>query len=327
MTIFSSSDATHRALLDQGYITSPENSNLIFLAANLNRPIILEGPAGGGKTQLARSVAAAAGMELISLQCYSGISDKDAIGHYNHALQELYVSLMGKGEGDADWDEIKKIITSRDFFISGPFLTALESERRCVLLIDEIDKVDYPFEAMLLEILAIWQMSVPGLGVIKAKHPPFTVITSNAERPLGFALRRRGFFLEIGHPTPEAEATIVANKTPDLPAELHRFIAGFAQALRAYQMEKAPSISEMTDLAMALNLMGKKTVLPSDRDLLLPLLAKTIGDRKRLCMKECFENIVRKANERAGVMTLEEASAELRALTKQTSANETVQAA
>jgi MoxR-like ATPase len=327
MTIFSSPEATHRALLDVGYITSPENSNLVFLAANLGRPIILEGPAGGGKTQLARSVATAEEMELISLQCYSGISDKDAIGDYNRALQELYVSLEGKREGGANWEEIKKLITSREFFMSGPFLRALESDKRCVLLIDEIDKVGYPFEAMLLEMLSIWQMSVPGLGVVKAKHPPFTVITSNAERPLGFALRRRGMFLEIGHPAPEAEATIVANKTPDLPRELPRFIAGFAHALRAYQMEKAPSISEMTDLAMALHLMGKQAVLPCDRDLLLPLLAKTIGDRKRLCMKECFENIVRKANERAAEMTTQEAAEELLALRTNVGGSDTVRVA
>lgn len=296
MSIFESPDATHDALTSAGYLTTRANSTIIFMAARLNRPILLEGPAGGGKTQLARSVAEAEGMELLQLQCYEGIGDKQAIGDYNRALQEMYVLLQAKKEAGADWNEVRREITSRNFFISGPLLQALESDKRCVLLIDEIDKVGYAFEALLLEILSVWRMSIPGLGVVDAKKPPFTVVTSNAERKLGYPLRRRCFFLEIGHPAPEAEAAIVARKTPNFPRELHCFIAGFARALRAWTMEKPPSISEMNDLAMALHLLGRTKILPQDKQLLLPLVAKTTKDQARLLMKESFEDMVRKAN-------------------------------
>jgi MoxR-like ATPase len=314
MSIFRSPEATYEALVRVGYLTTRDIATDIYLAAVLNLPILLEGPAGGGKTELARSVAAAEGMELIPLQCYEGIGDKQAIGDFNRSLQEMYVLLQTKKEGGADWNTIRREITSRDFFMSGPLLQAIESEKRCLLLIDEIDKVNYAFEALLLEILSIWQMSVPGLGVIRAKHPPFTVITSNAERPLGFPLRRRSIFLEIGHPTPETEAAIVARKTPNCPPELHRFIAGFAKALRAWTMLKPPSISEMNNLAMALHLLGRTEILPEDKGILLPLVAKLIEDRDRLLMREMFEDLVRRAKINADQMADGEVNEELESM-------------
>lgn len=301
MSIFDSLNSTHQALENVGYITTLPISNTIYLAAKENKPILLEGPAGGGKTQLARSVASAAGMRMISLQCYEGITDKEVIGDYNQALRDLYVHFQSMKESDGEgWGKVRETLMSREFFVAGPLLEALESEERTVLLIDEIDKISYAFEAMLLEILSIWQLSIPGLGLpIKAKHPPFTVITSNAERELGFALRRRCLFLEVGHPTPEAEARIVANQTPNLPRELHLFIAGLAKSLRDWTMEKPPSISEMNDIAVSLALMGKTEILPEDRDLLMPLFAKTISDRDRLLKKDMFELIVANAKKNA----------------------------
>jgi MoxR-like ATPase len=294
MSILSSPEKTHEALRDVGYLTTIENSTVIYLASKLNRPLLLEGPAGGGKTELALSVSKAEKLRFIRLQCYNGISDKQAVGDYNRALQEMFVLLQAKNQ-TFTWDEIRKAIMGREYFSAGPLLEALESPERVVLLIDELDKVDYAFEAMLLEILSVWEMSIPGMGTVIATNPPFTVITSNRERTLGFALRRRSFYMEIGHPSAELEAEIVARKTPHLPRELHAFIAGLAQVLRGYSLEKPPSISEMNDLAMALYVLGKTKMLPEDTELLLPLFGKTLGDRKKLQLKDNFKSIVAQA--------------------------------
>jgi MoxR-like ATPase len=303
--MFESAEQTHRALMDVGYFTKPEISTVIYLAAKRNRPLLLEGPAGAGKTELALSVAKAANMRFIRLQCYEGISDKQAMGDFSLALQEMYVLLQSKNQTQS-WEDIRKEIIGRSYFMAGPLLEALESPERVVLLIDELDKVGHPFEAMLLEILSVWEMSVPLLGTIRCVHPPFTVITSNQERFLGYPLRRRSFYIQIEHPTAQLEASIVARKTPNASHELHAFIAGFAQALRAYPMDKSPSISEMNDLAMALTDLGRVSLRPEDKNILLPLIAKTEGDRKRLLMKDGFENLVQLAQKNADEMIRQE---------------------
>ena len=311
MSIFDSPERTHQSLIDVGYLTKREISTVIYLAGKQNRPLLLEGPAGAGKTELALSVAKAEKMRFIRLQCYEGISDKQAVGDYNRALQEMFVILQSKNQ-TCSWDEIRKEIIGRAFFIAGPLLEALESPERVVLLIDELDKVDHAFEATLLEILSVWEMSVPLLGTIRSTHPPFTVITSNQERFLGYPLRRRSFYIQIEHPTAQLEAAIVARKTPNASHELHAFIAGFAQALRAYPMDKSPSISEMNDLAMALTGLGRVSLYPEDKEILLPLIAKTEGDRKRLLMKDGFENLVELARKNAEEMIrLERVEADL----------------
>jgi MoxR-like ATPase len=290
-TIFDSPEHTHQALNDIGYLTTTTVSTNIYLAARMNKPLLLEGPAGAGKTELALSVAKAEKLRFIRFQCYEGISDKQAMGDYNRALQEMFVLLQSKNQ-TCTWDEIRTEIVGRSYFMSGPLLEALESPERVVLLIDELDKVDHSFEATLLEILSVWEMSVPGMGTIKATKPPFTVITSNQERFLGYPLRRRAIYLQIEHPTVQVEAAIVARKTPELSHELHCFIAGFGKALRAYPMDKSPSISEIVDLARALGLLGRTAIRPQDKDILLPLIAKTEADRKKLLMKSNFENLI-----------------------------------
>ncbi len=295
MSIFASANATLEGLRSVGYQTTEQVATAIFSASKLGRPMLLEGPAGAGKTEMALSVAKAEKMPFIRLQCYAGIGDKEAIGHYNSALQDLFARTQTAAPGGASWDMLKAELLSRKFFSAGPLLEAIESETRCVLLIDEIDKVDYSFEAMLLELLSVWEMSIPGMGTIKAKHAPFTVITSNKERELGYALRRRSFFLEIEHPTPELEARIIAMKTPSCSTELHDFIAGLAKAMRSYSMEKPPSISEMSDLARVLELLGKTTIDPADKMLLLPMIAKTSRDLQRLMLPSGFDDLVRTA--------------------------------
>jgi MoxR-like ATPase len=304
--MYGSPEETLAALKRVGYFTDTRTATTIFLAGKLHRPVMLEGPAGAGKTEIALAVARAYRVRLLRLQCYQGINEEKAIGQYDKSLQELYVLSMSKAAHAADWKEIKRQITGREYFIAGPLLEAIEQETSCVLLIDEIDKVDYAFEAMLLEVLSAWTLSIPKLGTVRATSIPYVFLTSNQERRLGDPLRRRSFYLVVEHPTAEREAAIVAKRTPHAGKATHRFIAGLAKSLRAYTMEKAPSISEMNDVALAMELLGIEQVLPEHKDIMLPLIAKTEGDRKRLLMKEAFESIVRIAGKYASEMSQDE---------------------
>jgi MoxR-like ATPase len=278
------------------------------LPDGFHRPIMLEGPAGAGKTALAESVSRAYKVPLLRLQCYQGINEEKAIGQYDKSLQELYLLLMSKSDHTPDWTEIKREVTSRAYFLAGPLLEAIEQDQRCVLLIDEIDKVDYTFEAMLLELLSVWTISIPKMGTVHATSIPHVFLTSNQERRLGDPLRRRSLYLVVEHPTAEREAAIVAKRTPKASERTHRFIAGLAKSLRAYTMEKPPSISEMNDVALAMQLLGIEQIGPEHKDIMLPLIAKTEGDRKRLLMKQAFESIVRIAGRYASEMSPEEAT-------------------
>ena len=304
--MYASPDETLAALESVGYFTDQKTATTVYLAGRLHRPVMLEGPAGAGKTELATSVSRAYGVPIVRLQCYQGINEEKAIGQYDKSLQELYVLLMSKSDHAPDWAEIKREVTSRAYFMAGPLLEAIEQDQRCVLLIDEIDKVDYAFEAMLLELLSAWTLSIPKMGTVQATSIPYVFLTSNQERRLGDPLRRRSFYLVVEHPTAEREAAIVAKQTPDASENTHRFIAGLAKSLRAYTMEKPPSISEMNDVALAMQLLGIEQITPEHKDIMLPLIAKTEGDRKRLLMKQAFESIVRIAGRHASEMSAEE---------------------
>jgi MoxR-like ATPase len=306
--MYASPDETLAALERVGYFTDQKTATTVYLAGRLHRPIMLEGPAGAGKTELATSVSRAYKVPILRLQCYQGINEEKAIGQYDKSLQELYVLLMSKSDHAPDWTEIKREVTSRAYFMAGPLLEAIEQHQRCVLLIDEIDKVDYAFEAMLLELLSAWTLSIPKMGTVQATSIPYVFLTSNQERRLGDPLRRRSFYLVVEHPTAEREATIVAKRTPNAGEKTHRFIAGLAKSLRAYTMEKPPSISEMNDVALAMQLLGIEQIRPEHKDIMLPLIAKTEGDRKRLLMKQAFESIVRIAGRYASEIYPEEAT-------------------
>lgn len=193
---------------------------------------------------------------------------------------------------NVQWHELKQELHTDKFFSAGPLLRALQYQKSCVLLIDELDKVDQAFEAMLLELLSVWQLSIPKLGLVKAHSIPFVVLTSNEERRIGDPLRRRSFYLRIEHPTPEREAKILRLRTPAQTPDFHRGMAGLAKALRGWSLEKPPSISEMLDLAQALEVLGKEQITPEMRDILLPLLAKTEADRKKLLLRDGWASLV-----------------------------------
>jgi MoxR-like ATPase len=288
--MFESFDDLMDRLKATGYFIDPVMTRIVFLAAKLQKPLLLEGPAGSGKTQLAVSVAQAAGTHIERLQCYRGVTEDKAIGRFDESLQRLYMEFS-KAQ-NASWRELQANLKERDFFRPGPLMRALECEKPCVLLIDELDKVDEGFEALLLEILSAWQLSIPEFGTVEARSIPFVVLTSNEERRLGDPIRRRSLYVRVEHPTPEREAEIIASRTPGAGVEFHREIAGIARSFRNYSLEKPPSVSEMIDFANALRLMGADHVTEEQRDVLLPFLAKTEKDRRHLLLREGFQSLL-----------------------------------
>jgi len=275
-----------------GYVIDPVTLQTVYLAAHMDKPLLIEGPAGTGKTELAYVLAKVAGTCVERLQCYEGIDADKAIGTFDTSLQKLFLESQSKSLNQ-DWAQVRKSLHTLEFFNRGPLLRALlYEERPCVLLIDELDKVDQGFEALLLEMLSVWQLSIPKLGTIKACSIPFVILTSNEERRLGDPLRRRCLYLRFDHPTPRREREILSLRTGGRHSELQAQIAGLAMALRGWSLEKPPSVSEMLDLARALKLLGATAITPELRDVLLPVLAKTESDRQRLLLKEGWESLV-----------------------------------
>jgi len=289
--VFSSLEEVGQRLRATGYIADSIAATTVYLAARLQKPLLLEGPAGSGKTQLAYAVADAAETVVERLQCYEGINEEKAIGKFDESLQRLCVELKSKSSS-VDWESLQTELHGQQFFSAGPLLRALQFEKSCVLLIDELDKVDHAFEATLLELLSVWQLSIPKLGTIRARSIPFVVLTSNEERRIGDPLRRRSFYLRVEHPTAEREAEIVALRTPDSTRDFHAGMAGLAKALRGWSMEKPPSVSEILDLAQALKVLGTEQITAEMRDTLLPLLAKTEADRRKLLLRDGFASLI-----------------------------------
>lgn len=275
-----SADKLQPLLAMHGYIAKPEIAKVLFLALRLQKPLLLEGPPGAGKTQIAKVLSEALGMQLIRLQCYDGIDEAKALFQWNEPLQRMALEFARQKIQQKSWEELKQQLYSPDFLIAGPILRALQSEARSVLLIDEVDKTGPAFEAFLLEILSDFQVSIPQLGTVRAIKKPIVVLTSNAQRKLTDALRGRCFLLWMDYPAPELEADIITqsrNAESRLSAQVSRFTA----AVRHLGMTKPPAIRESLDWIDALHLLGAEELTADVVSDTLPVLLKTREDIDR----------------------------------------------
>ncbi len=250
-------DQVRDLLAGQSYIVGDRLSTAVFLALSLKRPLFLEGEAGVGKTELAVALAASLKRKLIRLQCHEGLDLAGAAYEWNHARQILAIRLA-EAEGKERVEGLSADLYAREFLVERPLLKALSphADGPPVLLVDELDRADEPFEAYLLEFLADFRMSIPELGELEAGEPPLVILTSNRTREVHDALKRRCLYCWVDYPTQAAEEQILAARVPDLPEALRAKVAGFVQALRKEGLFKAPGVSETLDWAEALMAMG-----------------------------------------------------------------------
>jgi len=261
------------------YVTNERVETAIFLALALDKPLLIEGPAGAGKTEVAKVLADTLKTELIRLQCYEGLDEARALYEWNYQKQLL--RLQADEDAGLRWEEVSEHIFSRDFLLERPLLKAISAPHRVVLLIDEVDKADEEFEAFLLELLSDFQVSVPELGTLRAVERPVVVLTSNRARELSDALRRRCLHLFIDFPGAEQERRIIELKVPELDAKLAAAAARFVGTLRKLQLKKPPSIAETLDWARALLRLGVKELDTAAIRASLSVLLKHEDDRAK----------------------------------------------
>jgi MoxR-like ATPase len=240
-----------------GYLPGESTALVSFLAIKLGKPVLVEGPAGVGKTELAKALASHLGRELVRLQCYEGLDEAKALYEWNYRKQLLRIQAEATGTG---WDAVQEDIFGEEFLLARPLMTAISSEKPVVLLIDEIDKTDQEFEAMLLEVLSDFQISIPELGLVKARTHPVVLLTSNNSRELTEALKRRCLYLWLDYPELEHELEIVRLHAPDLDETVARRLVEVIGMVRALDLKKPPSIAESIDWARALLLLGAKEI-------------------------------------------------------------------
>ena len=244
----SPSDASAR-LAEVGYLADPATATTTFLAGALEKPLLVEGPAGVGKTELAKAVSRATGAELVRLQCYEGLDEARALYEWNYKKQLLRIQSAGDGHA---WEETHDDIFSEEFLLTRPLLTAIRREDPTVLLIDEVDKTDVEVEGLLLEVLSDFQVTIPELGTVSATRRPLVVLTSNASRELSEALKRRCLYLHLDYPDSEREKEIVTSQVPDLDDKVAAQLVNAVARLRDLELKKAPSIAESVDWARTL---------------------------------------------------------------------------
>jgi MoxR-like ATPase len=258
---FESVDDVTDRLRGADYLADAGISGVVFLADRLEKPVLVEGPAGVGKTELAKSIAEVTGSRLIRLQCYEGLDEAKALYEWNYKKQLLRIQV-DKGH-DSDWEDVESDIFSEPFLLTRPLLEAIRSEEPVVLLIDEVDRVEIETEALLLEVLSDFQVSIPELGtIVGASQRPIVLLTSNNTRELSEALKRRCLYLHIDYPDIEREKEIVRVRVPEIDEQLADQIARVVRSIRALELKKAPSISETIDWARTLLFLGKSEIDP-----------------------------------------------------------------
>jgi MoxR-like ATPase len=284
---FESPEKVRHLLKDVNYLADEGIAGVVYLADRLQKPVLIEGPAGTGKTQLAKSVAEGLGARLIRLQCYEGLDESKALYEWNYKKQLL--RIQAERNVDAAWDDIEDDIFSEQFLLTRPLLEAIRAKEQVVLLIDEVDRVEVETEALLLEILSDYQVSIPELGTIEAKQIPMVFLTSNNTRELSEALKRRCLFLHIDYPDMEREKEIVLTKVPDISESLADQVARIVRSIRQLELKKAPSVSETLDWARTLLLLGVESVSEKEAADTINILLKYQSDIAK-AVKELTED-------------------------------------
>jgi MoxR-like ATPase len=292
---FESVPGIRRQLADVGYLADEGIAGVVYLADRLAKPVLVEGPAGTGKTQLAKSVAEISGSRLIRLQCYEGLDESKALYEWNYRKQLLRIQAgqvageVGPGAGvggraetaGPTWKELEENIFSEDFLLTRPLLEAIRSDEPVVLLVDEVDRVELETEALLLEVLSEYQVSIPELGTVRATRLPMVFLTSNNTRELSEALKRRCLYLHIDYPDLEREREIVRARVPGITEELADQVARIVRSLRTLELRKAPSVSETLDWARTLVVLGLESIDAAAARDTLHILLKYQSDIER----------------------------------------------